>query len=139
MDRPSWIEYFVQIAGVVSTRSTCPRARCGAVITKDHRILSTGYNGSPSGAPHCTDQGCLMEDGHCQRAIHAEVNAIGYAARHGIPIEESILYVYKSNLVEDTADGACRECMKVIRSAGIHMIIGSYGDKIKSQRLGMRR
>ena len=86
--RPSWDEYFMRIAHEVATRSTCPRLAVGAVIVRDKRILTTGYNGSPSGMPHCEDVGCLIRivDGResCQRTLHAEQNAIIQAAYHGV-------------------------------------------------------
>ena len=75
-ERASWDEYFMNIARVVSTRSTCDRKHVGAVIVRDKTILSTGYNGSIRGLPHCDEVGHLMEDGHCVRTIHAEANAI---------------------------------------------------------------
>ena len=66
----------MEIARTVATRATCPRARVGAVLTRSRRILTTGYNGAPRGVAHCTEAGCLMVDGHCLRATHAEANAI---------------------------------------------------------------
>ena len=78
--RPSWDEYFMRIARDVATRSTCLRRHVGAVIVRERRILSTGYNGSPPGQPHCYEVGCLMEDGRCIRTLHAEQNAIIQAA-----------------------------------------------------------
>jgi len=116
--RPSWNEYFIEIAKAVSTRSTCPRAHVGAVIVSpEKRILATGYNGSPLGEPHCDDIGCLIEDGHCQRALHAEVNAIAHAARHGISIKGATLYLWSSR--GDITP--CRECEKVRKAAGIEL------------------
>ena len=79
--RPSWDEYFLGIAEVVSRRSTCLRAACGAVLVVDGRVASTGYNGAPSGEPHCSREGCAEIDGHCQRAVHAELNALLWAHR----------------------------------------------------------
>ena len=79
--RPSWDQYFMRIAFEVAKRSTCPRAAVGAVIVRDKRILTTGYNGSPSGLPHCTEVGCLMVNDHCVRTLHAEQNAIIQAAK----------------------------------------------------------
>ena len=72
--RPSWDEYFLEIAKVVATRSTCDRANVGAVIAKNKVILSTGYNGAPRGLPHCNDVGHEIVDGHCIRTAHAETN-----------------------------------------------------------------
>ncbi len=93
MTRPSWDEYFMNIAHEVACRSTCNRAQVGAVIVKDKRILTTGYNGSPRGLPHCTEVGCLMENGHCVRTLHAEQNAIIQAALHGVSTRGADIYV----------------------------------------------
>ena len=116
--RPTWPEYFQQHAALASSRATCPRAACGAVIVKDRRIIATGYNGAPSGHPHCTDVGCDMQDGHCQRVIHAEVNAIGQAAQLGIAVAGATMYIHRAN-VESDGRGPCRECCKVMKAAGI--------------------
>jgi dCMP deaminase len=112
--RPSWDEYFLSIAREVSSRASCPRASVGAVLVRDSRILATGYNGAPSGEPHCLEQGCVMEDGHCQRALHAEVNAIAHAAAAGVSIKGSRLYLYDTN-----GRQPCRECSKVLTAAGV--------------------
>src|SRR5690349_1035987 len=74
--RPTWDEYFLDIAFSVAERSTCDRAHVGAVLVRDRRILATGYNGSPAGLPHCDEVGHLLIDGHCVRTLHAEQNAI---------------------------------------------------------------
>ena len=112
--RPHWPTYFTNIAREVSTRASCPRASVGAVLVKDNRLLATGYNGAPTGQSHCLDDGCIMEDGHCQRSLHAEVNAIAHAARAGVSIQGAHLYLY------DTLErGPCRECQKVLRAAGV--------------------
>ena len=113
--RLSWDEYFREIAKLVSTRSTCPRASVGAILVKDKRIIATGYNGALPGEPHCTVIGCDMQDNHCQRAIHAEVNAIAQAAKFGVSVIGAVFYIYMSR-----GDiGPCRECRKVISAAGI--------------------
>src|SRR5687768_17940338 len=91
--RASWDEYFMSIAQVVATRSTCPRKYVGAVIVRNRTILSTGYNGSIRGMPHCSDVGHMMEDNHCVATIHAEANAIIQAARNGVMIEGATNYV----------------------------------------------
>ena len=91
--RPSWNEYFMNVAHEVARRSTCERAQVGAVIVKDKRILTTGYNGSPRGLPHCTEVGCLMDNGHCVRTLHAEQNAIIVAALHGVITEGATIYI----------------------------------------------
>ena len=82
--RPEWDIYFMKIAHVVALRSTCDRAFVGTVMVLDKRILTTGFNGSPAGLPHCDEIGHLIVDGHCVRTIHAEANAIIQAALHGI-------------------------------------------------------
>ncbi|HEY5168400.1 MAG TPA: dCMP deaminase family protein, partial [Thermoleophilia bacterium] len=98
--RPSWDEYFLQLATQAATRSTCLRRQVGAVLVRDKRILATGYNGAPRGVSHCLDIGCLREQlgipsGERQelcRAIHAEQNAVIQAAIHGVAIEGATLY-----------------------------------------------
>jgi dCMP deaminase len=114
MARPSWDEYFMELAQVVAKRSTCNRRSVGAVLVRDKRILTTGYNGSPPGLPHCTDEGCLMVEGHCVRAIHAEQNAIVQAALHGIDLSGATCYVTSS---------PCVHCAKMLIAAGIKRIV----------------
>lgn len=97
------------VAWLLSKRSTCERGQVGAVIVKDDRIISTGYNGAPPGMPHCIDVGCDMEDG-CQRAIHAEANAIAFAARNGVSVHEASVYCTHS---------PCIACAQLMLSAGI--------------------
>ena len=127
-DRPSWDEYFMMFAEVASTRSTCSRASVGAVIAdpRTHRILATGYNGSPPGELHCTQSGCIMEDGHCQRSIHAEINAVAHAAKTGVSIEGADIYIVKRNLTDgpDASKGheVCRECAKVLRAVNVRIV-----------------
>ncbi|MBP1621531.1 MAG: dCMP deaminase, partial [Acidobacteria bacterium] len=91
--RVSWDRYFMNLAVQAATRSTCPRKEVGAVIVRDKGILATGYNGSLRGLPHCTEVGCLIENGHCVRTVHAEANAILQAAKHGVRIEDADIYV----------------------------------------------
>lgn len=122
MARPSWDEYFMELAHVVAKRSTCNRRSVGAVIVRDKRILTTGYNGSPPGLPHCTDVGCLMLDGHCVRAIHAEQNAIIQAAQYGIDLRGSTCYVTSS---------PCVHCAKMLIAVGVKRIV--YGDSYTEQ------
>ncbi len=110
MTRPDWPVYFMGIAGQVASRSTCPRRSVGAVIVKDKRILTTGYNGAPSGMPHCTDVGCLMVDGHCVRTLHAEQNAILQAAHFGVSTNGAEIFITSS---------PCLNCAKMIINAGI--------------------
>lgn len=114
MSRASWHEYFMQIAEDVSTRATCDRLKVGAVIVKDNRILTTGYNGSLPGTPHCEEVGHLLKDGHCVRTIHAEANAVLQAARFGIRIEGATCYcTFKP----------CLSCLKLLMGAGVAKII----------------
>ena len=96
MSRPDWDLYFIRIAKEVASRSTCPRAAVGAVIVKDNRILSTGYNGAPPGKPHCTDEGCIIENDHCTRVVHAEVSAILSAMNNGASTDGATLYYWDS-------------------------------------------
>ena len=116
--RASWDEYFMAIARVVATRSTCDRKHVGAVIVRDKMILTTGYNGSIRGLDHCDDAGHLMEDGHCVRTIHAEANAIIQAARNGVRIEGATIYVTAS---------PCWGCFKTIANAGcVRIVFGEF-------------
>jgi len=112
--RPSWDEYFLEIAKVVATRSTCDRAHVGAVIAKNKVILSTGYNGAPRGMPHCDDAGHEIVDGHCVRTIHAEANAIAQAARNGAPIDGATIYLTIS---------PCYDCFKMMINSGIKEVV----------------
>jgi len=122
-DRPPWDSYFMDIAFQVARRSTCPRASVGAVIVRDKRILTTGYNGSPRGLPHCTEVGCLIINDHCVRTLHAEQNAIIQGALHGVDVSHSILYVTHQ---------PCLNCAKMIINAGIERVVyaGDYPDDI---------
>jgi dCMP deaminase len=122
-DRPSWDDYFMQITFQVAKRSTCPRAAVGAVIVRDKRILTTGYNGSPTGLPHCTEVGCLMVNVHCVRTLHAEQNAIIQGALHGVDVSDSTIYVTHQ---------PCQICAKMIVNAGIERVVydGHYPDEI---------
>lgn len=124
MPRASWDEYFMNIARVVATRSTCERKFVGAVIVRDRMILSTGYNGSIRGVPHCTEVGHMMEDGHCVATIHAEVNAILQAAKNGVRIDDAAVYVTAS---------PCWSCFKAITNAGIRRIV--YGEFYRDERI----
>ncbi|MCX7725302.1 MAG: dCMP deaminase family protein [Chitinispirillaceae bacterium] len=111
--RASWDEYFMKIAIEVSTRSTCDRKHVGAVIVRDKIILSTGYNGSIRGMPHCDDVGHMMENDHCIATIHAEANAIIQAARTGTCIDGADIYITAS---------PCWNCFKLIANSGIKRI-----------------
>ena len=122
--RISWKNYFMNIAREVATRSTCSRKHVGAVIVRDKTILSTGYNGSIKGLPHCDDAGCDMVDGHCVRTSHAEANAIVQAAKNGVGIDQSKIYVTAS---------PCYDCFKLIANAGINTIY--YEEFYRDQRI----
>ncbi|HEY6561927.1 MAG TPA: cytidine/deoxycytidylate deaminase family protein [Polyangiaceae bacterium] len=122
--RASWDEYFMAIARVVSTRSTCDRKHVGAVIVRDRMILTTGYNGSIRGLAHCDDDGHMMEDGHCVRTVHAESNAIVQAARNGVRLESGDIYVTAS---------PCFGCFKSIANAGLSRIV--YGEFYRDERI----
>jgi len=132
--RPSWDTYFMEIAVLVSKRSTCLRRSVGAVIVKDRRLLSTGYNGAPSGIRHCLETGCLRErmkvasgERHelC-RGIHAEQNAIIQAAYHGVSIRGASLFC--TNL-------PCSICAKMIINAGIQSVVylSGYADDMSEE------
>jgi dCMP deaminase len=120
--RLGWDAYFLRIASIVAERSTCLRAKVGAVIVRDRNIIATGYNGSPAGLPHCLDAGCLLTtstdpDGNveenCFRTIHAEINAIAQAAKHGSMIAGADIYVTHS---------PCLHCLKVLLNVGLQRI-----------------
>lgn len=110
--RKDWDSYFLDIAFIVASRSTCPRRSVGAVIVKDRRIKGTGYNGSAAELPHCTDEGCLIVNDHCVRTIHAEVNALLECS----PEERSGATIY-------ITDRPCAECSKLIISSGIRKVM----------------
>jgi dCMP deaminase len=112
--RPDWDSYFMKIAHAVSERSTCDRAEVGCVLVLEKRILTTGFNGSPTGQAHCDESGHLMVDGHCVRTIHAETNAIIQAALHGVSTRGATCYV--THL-------PCINCTKALINAGITRIV----------------
>jgi dCMP deaminase len=122
--RVSWHEYFMNIADQVATRSTCGRKHVGAVIVRDRTILSTGYNGSLRGAPHCDDAGHDMENDHCVRTVHAEANAIAQAAKQGVRIDQAEIYVTAS---------PCLTCFKLVANAGITKIY--YKEFYRDERI----
>ncbi|MEH2234504.1 MAG: dCMP deaminase family protein [Nostoc sp.] len=119
--RPTWDEYFLMLAKLAATRSTCLAVRVGAVIVKNKQVVATGYNGSPSGSAHCTAQGyCYPGLSSCDaskslpsRAIHAEANAIAQAAKHGTSTDGASIYVTLE---------PCLSCLKLIISAGIKQV-----------------
>ncbi|MBR3551708.1 MAG: cytidine/deoxycytidylate deaminase family protein [Bacteroidales bacterium] len=121
--RPSWDEYFMELANTASKRATCDRGRSGCVIVKDRQLLVTGYVGSPSGLPHCDEVGHLFRktieaDGrittHCVRTVHAEQNAICQAARRGIALDGATLYCRMT---------PCRTCAMLIINCGIKRVV----------------
>jgi dCMP deaminase len=130
-NRPSWDDYFMTIAGDVATRSTCIRRSVGTVIVKEKRILSTGYNGPPSGISHCTPETCLRskmnipsgEKHELCRGLHAEQNAIIQAAYHGVQIKDAIIYVTHQ---------PCSICTKMLINSGIKAFIfqSPYNDPL---------
>ena len=129
--RPSWDEYFLEMAGLVAKRSTCLRRSVGAVLVREKRILATGYNGAPSGLKHCIEIGCLRqklkipsgERHELCRALHAEQNALIQASLHGISVKDATLY---------TTTQPCVICAKMLINAGIKEIVISrgYPDKL---------
>jgi len=114
----------MNIALEVASRATCDRKHVGAVIVRDKTILSTGYNGSIRGLPHCDDAGHMMEDGHCVRTMHAEANAIVQAAKNGSGIHGGSIYVTAS---------PCWNCFKMIANAGIDRIF--FGEFYRDERI----
>jgi len=124
--RPSWDEYFLEVAKLVSKRSTCLRRSVGAVLVKDKRILATGYNGAPRGLKHCIEIGCLRqklkipsgERHELCRALHAEQNALIQASLYGISVKGSSLYA---------TNQPCVICAKMLINAGIKEIVISQG------------
>lgn len=139
-ERPSYDEYFMEMAHVVSSRSTCLRRKVGAILVKDKHILSTGYNGAPKGLKHCSEVGCLREklgipsgERHeiC-RGLHAEQNAIIQAAVFGISIKDSVLYCTNT---------PCVVCAKMLINASVKEIVfsGEYPDNLAKQMLSESR
>ncbi|MEG0071131.1 MAG: cytidine/deoxycytidylate deaminase family protein [Raoultibacter sp.] len=134
--RPSWDEYFMKLATEVASRTTCMRRAVGAIIVKDRRILSTGYNGVPTGIRHCNEVGCLREQlgvpsgqrHEICRGLHAEQNAIIQAARYGINIEGASIYITTQ---------PCIVCAKMIINAGITEIVyqNPYPDELSQEML----
>ena len=134
--RPSWDQYFMGIARLVSQRSTCLRRKVGSLIVKERRILATGYNGTPSGIKHCAQIGCLRDKlkvpsgqrHELCRGLHAEQNVLLQAALYGVGLGDSTLYV---------TNHPCIICTKMIINAGIKEIViaGSYPDKMAREFL----
>ena len=138
--RPSWDTYFMNITALVAQRSTCTRRAVGAIIVKDKRILSTGYNGAPTGIRHCLEVGCLRESlgvpsgerHELCRGIHAEQNAIIQAAYHGVSVKDAVLYC---------TNQPCAICAKMIINAGIKTIYyqSGYTDALAEEMLAEAR
>ncbi|MFH1625063.1 MAG: cytidine/deoxycytidylate deaminase family protein [Pseudomonadota bacterium] len=136
MSRPNWEEYFMGITSLVAKRATCRRRQVGAILVKNKRILSTGYNGAPMGLSHCLDIGCLREKNDIPsgerhelcRGLHAEQNAIIQAAYHGISVNGSVLFC--TNL-------PCIICLKMIINAGITKIVykDGYTDELSREMI----
>lgn len=136
MSRPTWDEYFLEIAKLVASRSTCIRRQVGTVLVKDNRVLATGYNGAPSQLPHCYEVGCLREkmgvppgERHelC-RGLHAEQNALIQAAYHGVSVKGAVLY---------STHFPCVICTKMLINAGIRKVVylEGYPDALSEQIL----
>ena len=136
MKRPSWDEYFLTITYDVAERATCIKRKVGSIIVKDHRILSSGYNGSPKGFSHCSEENCIrkqmdISSGHRHelcRGLHAEQNAIIQAAWHGVKIAGGTLYcTYQP----------CVICVKMMINAGIEKLVytGAYPDELAAEML----
>lgn len=111
--RINWHEYFMAQAMLLSLRSTCERLSVGATIVKDNRIIAGGYNGSVSGEVHCIDEGCYIEDGHCIRTIHAEINGLLQCSKFGVSTEGASVYA---------THFPCVNCTKSLIQAGIKNI-----------------
>ena len=135
-ERPGWDDYFLDIVGLVAKRATCRRRSVGAALVRDRRILSTGYNGAPSGLRHCMEIGCLREQNRIPsgerhelcRGLHAEQNAIIQAALHGVSVKGATLYC---------TNRPCIICAKMIVNAGIVRIVvgGEYRDPLAEEML----
>jgi dCMP deaminase len=121
--RPTWDEYFMEVARTIAKRATCDRGRSGCVIARDKQLLVTGYVGSPVGLPHCDDVGHLMKkvihdddtiSQHCMRTVHAEQNAICQAAKLGVPLDGATVYCKMT---------PCRTCAMLIINCGIKRVV----------------
>ena len=140
MNRPTWDEYFMEMASVAAKRSTCLRRSVGAVIVKNKQILASGYNGTPMGLPHCEEVGCLREQlkvpsGKCHelcRGVHAEQNAITQAAYHGVSVKGATLYCTHQ---------PCVVCTKMLINAGIERIVyaNPYPDELAQEMMGQSK
>lgn len=126
--RIKWDQYFMMQAVLLASRSTCERLSVGAVVVRDKRIIAGGYNGSVAGDDHCIDVGCYLEDGHCVRTIHAEMNAILQCAKFGESTDNAEIYV---------TDFPCLQCTKMLLQAGITKInyLRNYHNNDYAQKL----
>lgn len=134
--RPSWDEYFLKLADLVATRSTCLRRHVGAVLVRGDRIISTGYNGAPRSLKHCFETGCLREERNIPsgqryelcRGVHAEQNAIINAAYYGISTQDSVLYC---------TNQPCIICARMVINAGIVKVVhrGDFDDDLAVELL----
>ncbi|MGE5454786.1 MAG: deoxycytidylate deaminase [Methylocystaceae bacterium] len=134
--RPSWDQYFMELARLVATRSTCLRRQVGAVLVRDERIIATGYNGAPQGLPHCQEVGCLRESLNIPsgeryelcRGAHAEQNAIINAALYGVSTRGAVLYC---------TDQPCLLCARMVINAGVTRVVheGNFKDDMAQQFL----
>jgi len=134
--RPSWEEYFLELADLVASRSTCLRRQVGAVLVKKERIIATGYNGAPRGLGHCLEIGCLRETMQIPsgqryelcRGVHAEQNAIINAANYGVATQDAVLYC---------TNQPCTICSRMIINAGIIKVVhrGNFEDQLAVQFL----
>jgi dCMP deaminase len=123
-ERSSWDQYFMDIAKQVASRATCDRKHVGALLVRDKTILSTGYNGSIRGLPHCDEVGHMMENDHCVATVHAEANAIIQAAKNGVRIDGSTIY---------TTASPCWPCFKLIANSGCTRIV--FGEFYRDARV----
>ncbi len=122
--RVSWDEYFLQIATLAATRSTCLRRNVGCVLVRDRHVLATGYNGVPAKAPHCPDKGCLRQERNIPsgqrmdicRAVHAEANAIAQCAKLGVCVQGATAYVTVT---------PCSKCAALLVQAGVTAVVSS--------------
>jgi dCMP deaminase len=145
ISRPGWDEYFMNMAHLAARRSSCLRRTVGAVLVKDKQILATGYNGAPMGAKHCDEIGCMRQKLNIPsgqrheicRGLHAEQNVILQAARHGVSLKESIIYITHT---------PCSICAKMIVNAGIREVVcsGDYPDEfalgfLKDAKIKLRK
>ena len=129
--RPSWNDYFLEVADLVATRSTCLRRQVGAVLVRDKRIISTGYNGAPRKLKHCSEVGCIRSENDIPsgkryelcRGVHAEQNAIINAAYYGISTQDTVMYCTHQ---------PCIICARIMINAGVVKVVhrGDFQDDV---------